>query len=128
MSHCIAMGIIEVLSFRQLVWLSVLGLALVLAGSGIGTLVLAACVVAAVALRMVFLAALVVVFATVPAGVVSLVVPEVADIAQSRLAEFDVQGTNGHDRFVAPFWVLCDATCAYPQVACSAWAPARRRT
>ena len=75
-----AMGIIiEVLYFRRLVWLGVLGLALVLAESGTGILVLAAFVVA-VALRLglrgVLLAGLMLVFAGVLAGVVSLLVPE----------------------------------------------------
>ena len=52
MSQFMAMGIIiEVLYFRRLVWLGVLGLALVLAESGTGILVLAAFVVA-VALRL----------------------------------------------------------------------------
>ncbi len=120
MSQFMAMGIIiEVLYFRRLVWLGVLGLALVLAESGTGILVLAAFVVA-VALRLglrgVLLAGLMLVFAGVLAGVVSLLVPEVADIAQGRLGEFNTQGTSGHDRFIAPFWVLGDVIREYPQV------------
>ena len=120
MSQFMAMGIIiEVLYFRRVIWLIVLGLALVLAESGTGILVLAAFVVA-VALRLglrgVLLAVFMLLFAVVLAGIVSLAVPEVADIAQGRLGEFSTQGTSGHNRFVAPFWILSDVIREYPQV------------
>jgi hypothetical protein len=117
-SQFMAIGIIiEILYFRRLLYLGVLGLALVVAFSGTGGLVLGAFVLT-VALRLgwkgLVLAALVVLFAAVFAVSVVLIVPAAGEIATTRLNEFTTIGTSGFLRFVTPFWLLGDVLREYP--------------
>ena len=121
MSQFMAMAIIiEMLYFRRLLYLSLLGLGFVLAFSGTGGLVLFGFVLA-VALRLglrgLMVAVLLLLFGAVAAGAVMFISPGIADTVAGRLSEFSTPGTSGFNRFVTPFWLISDALKEYPMSA-----------
>ena len=112
--------IIEVLFFRRPLYLAMFLLTLVLSLSGTGGIVLAAFLVASAARlgwRGALTALLLLILIAALAGAVMFVAPDVANIAQSRLSEFNRPGTSGHLRFITPFWFVSDVLGRYPMAA-----------
>ncbi len=112
--------IIEILFFKRLLYLGMFLLTLLLSLSGTGGFVLFAFLLAS-ALRLgwrgLLTALLLLTLMFALAGAVTLLAPDVAGLAQSRLSEFNTPGTSGHLRFITPFWLISDVFHSYPMAA-----------
>lgn len=109
-SQFMAMGVIvEALYFRRAAYLALFFTALLSSVSGTGWMVLGSYIIVLAvssggrgALSAVLLAAACALAFTA----LSLVLPDVADMMSSRITEFTLPGTSGHERFVTPFLAL----------------------
>ena len=117
-SQFMAVGIIvEALYFRRLTYLSLFFAALLVSVSGTGWMVLGSYIVVLAfssGLRGLFAAILLAGGSALAFTILSLVLPNVADMMSSRVTEFTLPGTSGHERFVTPFMALQSVLDAAP--------------
>jgi hypothetical protein len=109
-SQAMAMGlIIEILTLRRLLFLSVFTIAILLAFSGTGLLVLAAFVISVAArlgIRGVVIGVVSATMVVIAGGLLVYLLPEVAHVFTGRLHEFNSPGSSGYARFHSPFLAL----------------------
>jgi len=109
-SQFMAIGVIvEALYFRRAAYLALFFAALLASVSGTGWMVLGSyIIVLAVSSggRGLLGAILLAAACALAFTALSLVLPDVADMMSSRITEFTLPGTSGHERFVTPFLAL----------------------
>ena len=112
--------VIEVLFFNRLWYILIFSLAFVAAFSGTGGFVLFGFIVASslrLGVRGLTNALILVMVLTVMSGLVMLVSPDVAAMAQGRMNELQTPDTSGYMRFVTPFMMIGDVLDDSPMVA-----------
>ncbi len=109
-SQFMAIGvIIEALYFRRPAYVALFFVGLLISVSGTGWMVLGSYIVVLAissGLRGLLAAIVLTAGCALAFTALSLVLPDAADAMSSRLTEFTLPGTSGHERFVTPFMAL----------------------